>query len=472
MSKAYRRSLCWIRRDLRLHDHAALAAATAESDEVAVVFVFDTCILRELQDKDDRRLTFIHKSLEEIDRGLAKVNSALFVAHGDPVTEIPSLAERLGVEAVFTARDYEPYAVKRDAQVAEKLGESNLDFRTVKDSVIMEPDEVQTKSGTPFRVYSPYARAWRERFQEHRDAANHALAHYRFVQSKEHPLDSFSLQKLGFQETELWLEPGEKAAKKRLEHFEDRLADYKDQRNFPAKDATSGLSVHLRFGTVSVRECVRRALKAGALGNGWLGELIWRDFFQHVLHHFPHVVDHPFQEKYRHVHYPGTDEMFLKWCEGQTGYPIVDAAMRHFNETGWMHNRLRMVVASFLTKDLLVDYRKGEAYFARYLLDFDLASNNGNWQWAASTGCDAQPYFRIFNPITQSQKFDPEGTFIRAHLPVLAGLDGYAIHFPAGASEMELIAANVELGKTYPRPLVDHAEQREQAIALLARADG
>lgn len=468
MDKTFRRSLCWIRRDLRLHDHAALAAATAESEEVAVVFVFDTCILGHLPDKDDRRLTFIYKSLEEIDHGLSKVQSALFVAHGDPVVEIPKLANELGAEAVFTARDYEPYAATRDAEVAKKLEAAKREFRTVKDSVVLEPDEVCTKTGTPFRVYSPYARAWRANFQEHRDAANHSLGHYQFVHTKERPLHSLTLKKLGFEEATLWLEPGEKAAKKRLDHFEHLLGDYKEERNYPAKGATSGLSVHLRFGNVSVRECVRRAIKAGAKGQGWLGELIWRDFFQHVLHHFPHVVDEPFQERYKHVHYPGTDEMFKKWCEGQTGYPIVDAAMRHFNETGWMHNRLRMVVASFLTKDLLVDYRKGEAYFARYLLDFDLASNNGNWQWAASTGCDAQPYFRVFNPVTQSQKFDPDGAFIRAHVPELESLDNRSIHFPADA-KMDLLAAEIELGKTYPRPIVDHGEQREKAIALLAR---
>lgn len=473
MAKRFRKSLVWIRRDLRLHDHAALAAATEQSDGVAVVFVFDTQILTHLKDRDDRRLTFIHRSLEEVDEKLRRVGSALIVRHGDPAVEIPRLAAEWEADAVFTARDYEPSARERDATVAKTLGEKGVAFETSKDSVIFEGGELLTQGGGPFRVYTPYSKAWLRRFEPARDAAEHRVRHLALVPTADLPcpfsLEAFGLGKLGFESTPLWLEPGEKAAKKRLDAFESRLADYPDARNYPAQAATSGISAHLRFGTVSIRECVRRALAAGPAGHGWLRELIWRDFFQDVLFHHPHVVERPFREEYADIVYPGEDSHFEAWKEGRTGYPLVDAAMRHFNATGWMHNRLRMVCASFLTKDLLIDYRRGEGYFARYLLDFDLASNNGNWQWAASTGCDAQPYFRIFNPVSQSEKFDPEGVFIRQNVPELAELSNKAIHFPSAASAMELAAAGVKLGETYPEPVVDHAKQRERAIELLAR---
>jgi deoxyribodipyrimidine photo-lyase len=277
-----------------------------------------------------------------------------------------------------------------------------------------------------------------------------------------------TLADMGFEPSDLWLEPGEDAARRQAREFMTRIGRYKDERDFPARPGVSALSVHLRFGTVSIRELVRLALEHEGEGSEkWVNELIWREFYQSILYHFPQVVERTFQEQYEELEYPGTKEDFDRWCDGQTGYPIVDAAMRCLRETGYMHNRLRMVAASFLTKDLLVDYRWGEAHFARLLLDFELASNNGGWQWAAGTGADPQPYFRIFNPMLQSKKFDPDGAFIRRWVPELSELEGAALHEPWLAPAMELAAAGVELGKSYPAPIVDHYQQRERAIRLL-----
>jgi len=473
MPKPFKRALCWIRRDLRLSDHTALAAATEQAEATAVVFVFDTNILDALEDRDDKRLTFIHRSLRELDEKLRACGSILLTGKGDPRTIVPSLARKLEVDAVFTARDYEPYAKERDAAVHQALAKHGIALRTEKDSVIFEGGEVLSGAGQPFRVFSPYARAWRKRFDARRDAAEHAPDLKAILpESVLAPFASpWSMHDIGFAESELWLDAGEEAGHERLQSFGTKIGGYDEARNFPSQEGTSGLSVHFRFGTISVREAVRRALEHGSEGaDKWLNELIWRDFYQDVLHHHPHVVELPFQAQYGKLRYPGKDAHFEAWRDGQTGYPLVDAAMRCLNQTGWMHNRLRMVVASFLTKDLLVDYRKGEAHFARRLLDFDLASNNGGWQWAASTGSDPQPYFRIFNPITQSQKFDADGEFIRAYVPELRELTGRAIHFPSVATPMELKAAGVELGVDYPLPIVDHAEQRQRAIDLLASA--
>lgn len=465
MPKRFARAICWIRRDLRLEDHRALELATESADEVVVAFVFDTVILDQLQDRDDRRVTFIYRSLKELDEKLRAKGSQLVVLHGDPLEEISALAERLKADAVVTARDFDSYAIRRDAQVKEKVKE----FLAVKDSVIFEAGEIFSQSGGPFRTYTPYARVWRNRFQPEEEARPDLTALANEETLKTEPTLP-PLKTLGFEENDLWLEPGETAAQARLAEFSDKIPNYAEARDFPAVDATSGLSVHLRFGTISIRACVRKALEYGIDGDKWLAELIWRDFYQDILAHHPQVVEEPFQSQYKNLQYPGADEEWKAWCQGQTGYPIVDAAMRCFNATGWMHNRLRMVVASFLTKDLLVDYRQGEAYFARYLLDFDLASNNGGWQWAASVGCDAQPYFRIFNPILQSKKFDPEGVFIRRWLPELAELSNEAIHWPHDLKPFELLEAGVDLGLTYPHPIVDHALQRDRAIKLLESA--
>ncbi len=473
MPSRVRRALCWIRRDLRLSDHAALAHATSIAEEVAVAFVFDPNILDALEDRDDRRVTFIHRSLQELDRKLHERGSALVVRRGDPLSEIPGLARELGADCVVTARDYEPYARQRDEAVRKLLADQGTDFTTVKDSVVMEPGQVLTQDGGTYRVYTPYSKMWRAHFSPARDAADHAPDLTKLVpkESIAGASRAWSLEDLGFDEGKLWLEPGEDAALQALSEFSTRAAAYGEKRDFPAGKHTSALSVHFRFGTISIREAVRTALELGSKGaDKWLAELIWREFYQDVLFHNPQVVDTTFNPQYAGIEYPGTEEHFRAWCEGRTGYPLVDAAMRCLNQTGWMHNRLRMVVASFLTKDLLVDYRQGEAYFARKLLDFELASNNGGWQWAASVGADAQPYFRIFNPILQSLKFDPDGEFIREWVPELRDLKGKGIHWPLDASSFELLEAGVELGKDYPWPIVHHDLQRPKAIALLESA--
>lgn len=452
-----KRALVWLRRDLRLHDHSALAAATREADEVAVAFVFDRVILDVLKDREDRRVTFIHQSLREVDRQLRERGSKLVVLQGDPVEEIPALAEKIGAEAVFAARDHEPYALKRDGQVG-----SALDLRLTKDQVILEATELKQV----YKVFTPFFKAWQAALRPDIDLVEREPNLEKLISAQKLPENAWGFEDIGFEPCDLWLEAGETAAKKRLKDFSSKLAVYGTERDFPALGATSGLSVHLRFGTISIRECARLALAAGTTGHKWLSELVWREFYQALLENFPHVVEETFQPQYRDMEWPGDPAHFAPWCEGLTGYPLVDAAMRCFNRTGWMHNRLRMVVASFLTKDLLLDYKWGEEYFARILLDFDLASNNGGWQWAASVGCDAQPYFRIFNPVLQSLKFDPDGSFIQEWLPELKELRGKAIHAPWEASDFELLEAGIELGKTYPRPIVDHQVQKDLALKM------
>ncbi len=469
----YARSICWLRRDLRLSDHVPLAEACADSGQVVVAFVFDVTILSRLADRRDRRVTFIHRSLEELDRELRARGSLLVVRHGDPRVEIPALAEELGAEAVYAGEDYEPAARERDHAVADLLRRAGRDFHPCKDQVIFGGTEVLSSAGTPFRIFTPYKRAWLARLA----SADHPVspvAEHRPELDRLAPAAGlagacapWTMERIGFQPATLWLEPGADGAARRLERFLPKLDDYADRRDFPAADGTSGLSVHLRFGTISIRRLVRAVLKHPSAGaQSWLAELVWREFYQMILDRFPHVVERAFLPKYDRILWPGREEHFAAWREGRTGYPIVDAAMRHFNETGWMHNRLRMVAASFLVKDLLIDWRLGEAYFADGLLDYELASNNGGWQWSASTGCDAQPWFRIFNPVSQSRKFDPEGRFIRSVLPELGRLSDRSIHWPAEATPIELAAAGVRLGAEYPEPIVDHAAQREKALKL------
>lgn len=460
-AKKYPQSLCWIRRDLRLSDHRALSEATRNSEKVGVVFVFDSTILDQLADRDDRRVSFIHQSLQELDEKLQAQGSKLIVLQGDPVKLIPQLAIRWKAQAVFTNRDYEPQAKDRDLSVENALQKNRIAFHSFKDQVIFERREILSGSGTPFRVFTPYKNTWLKRLHEDLDEIQEQtpdLSKLAARKTLEPWLQPWELRDLGFQKSTLWLEPGESAAHSRLKNFMRRIENYANQRDFPAADGTSGLSVHLRFGTLSIRHLVRAALSAPSKGSDtWLSELVWRDFYQMILDQFSHVVGHAFKQEYDAISWPGSEKHFELWCQGLTGYPLVDAAMRHFNATGWMHNRLRMIVASFLTKDLLVDWRKGEAYFARKLLDFDLAANNGGWQWSASTGCDAQPYFRIFNPITQSEKFDAEGEFIRSQIPELRGLSSKDIHFPQG------------LARNYPEPIVDHSQQREKALQLFGK---
>jgi deoxyribodipyrimidine photo-lyase len=422
------KTLCWIRRDLRLHDHAALSHALS-AGETTLVFVFDTHILDKLKNKSDKRVTFIMQSLQEIEKKLQTKGSSLIIRYGKPEEEIPKLCEELKIDKVFANRDYEPYAKKRDALIAKKVN-----FETFKDSVFFEKHEVVTGSGTVYKVFTPYKNKWLEHFEKNDKIVSNyecPLKNLRKFENKQSVLNFDWYKKIGFVEDKPLLHGGTSEALKRLKKFDDVISEYTEARNFPAIDGTSNLSVYIRFGNLSVRDMIRAAISRRSDGaSTWLSEIIWRDFYHMILDTHPYVEKESFKRNYDEIKWLGKEEDFQAWCEGRTGFPIVDAAMRCLNETGMMHNRLRMIVASFLCKILLIDWRKGERYFAEHLLDYDLAANNGGWQWSSSSGCDAQPYFRIFNPYTQSEKFDSEGVFIRQWVPELAHASKKEVHRP------------------------------------------
>ncbi|RYF00406.1 MAG: deoxyribodipyrimidine photo-lyase [Oxalobacteraceae bacterium] len=474
-----RNSLVWFRRDLRLDDHAALHHALLSRRQVVGVFVFDTDLLDGLP-ADDRRVQFIYDSVRELDDRLRTSGGYLIVRHGRAAQEIAALAAELDVESVYANHDYEPQASARDGDVADALRQAGRSLQTFKDQVVFEKDEVLTLAGGPFSVFTPYKNAWLKRLaaQPEAMAPFETLPHLDALAPRpaHHALPS--LADLGFRPSATPIDaPGMRGAERTLAAFAGRLARYDTERDFPARDATSRLSVHLRFGTLSIRALVRmlRArIEDGSGGPGapvWLSELIWREFYMTILARNPRVTTQSFKLAFDAVRWeegPQADALFAAWCEGRTGYPLVDAAMHQLNQTGWMHNRLRMVTASFLSKDLGIDWRWGERYFARQLNDYDLSANNGGWQWASSSGCDAQPYFRIFNPVTQSRKFDPEGKFILRYLPQLQGLPDAAVHAPWTARPVELEAAGLVLGRDYPLPVVDHESAREQTLARYA----
>lgn len=468
---AYTTALVWLRRDLRLHDHAALYHALKSASKVIPVFIFDRAILDGLP-RADRRVEFIWESVAALKAELQAMGCDLLVRHAVAAHEMPRLATELGAQAVYTNHDYEPAAITRDADVAGALAAQGIALHTFKDQVVFEKDEVLTAAGKFFSVFTPYKNAWLKKLAPFYLRA-YPIALYRSALAQRAPEPMPTLASLGFERTnlaELGVRGGPAGGEVLFDDFLDRIDRYHDARDFPAVKGVSYLSVHLRFGTVSIRELAAQADARGTAGSAtWLSELIWRDFYHQVLWHRPDVVGHAFKPEYDALPFPNDEALFTAWCEGRTGYPLVDAAMRQLNRTGYMHNRLRMVAASFLVKDLLVDWRWGERYFAEQLIDFDLAANNGGWQWAASTGCDAQPYFRIFNPVSQSQKFDAEGKFIRRYVPELAKLPTDALHAPWLAKPIELAGAGLRLGVDYPEPVVDHAVQREKALALFKR---
>ncbi|MFZ4285951.1 cryptochrome/photolyase family protein [Variovorax sp. HJSM1_2] len=489
--KKYATGLVWFRRDLRSFDHAALYHALKSCRQVHCVFVFDQDILAPLLAQGieaDRRVEFILACVAELDGALHKLGqqagvaggpTGLIVRHASAREAIPALAQELHAQAVFANHDYEPDSQTRDAMVRGALAHVGISFLTSKDQVIFERDELLTQQGRPYGVFTPYKNAWLRKlnafYLKPYPVARYAASLASLPQPQP-PLPS--LQTLGFVPSNLSSLPvptGASGGAQLWEAFFERIDRYQATRDFPAVKGPSYLSVHLRFGTVSIRQLAAGAHQLALQGfQGaavWLSELVWRDFYFQILHHFPHVEHKAFKPEYDAIkweHGAHAKALFAAWCEGRTGYPLVDAAMAQINQSGYMHNRLRMVAASFLIKDLGIDWRWGEMYFARHLIDFDLSANNGGWQWAASSGCDAQPYFRIFNPVSQSQKFDPEGKFIRRYLPQLAALPTAALHAPWTAAPEVLHAAGVRLGENYPRPIIAHDLAREATLLRYA----
>jgi deoxyribodipyrimidine photo-lyase len=425
-------SLCWFRRDLRVEDQTALFYALQQEEQVLPLFIFDRHILDALEDKTDARVTFIYQQITSLKAFFEKHGSSMLVKYGHPEQIFQELVQEFEVQTVYTNRDYEPYAQSRDGQVEALLGKKNIHFLTFKDQVIFEPGEILNGSGEFYKVFTPFSRNWLEKFRQTRvQPLPEANWKNLFPCS---PLPFITLSEMGFEASTLEIPSTQ---------VEDGiLKEYEAQRNFPAVRGTSRLGIHLRFGTLSIRSL---ALKAASLNATYLNELIWREFYMMILGNAPQVVDRAFKPQYDHIPWRTNEEDFQAWCEGRTGYPIVDAGMRELNATGFMHNRVRMIVASFLTKHLLIDWRWGEAYFAKKLLDFELASNNGGWQWAAGTGTDAQPYFRVFNPDSQTEKFDKDLRYIKKWVP--------------------------ELGtSSYPQPIVEHKFARNRAIETYKKA--
>ncbi len=423
----------WFRRDFRWEDNTALFKAVSGDIPVLPLFIFDRNILDKLEDKADKRVDFIHQQVSRLKADLEAKGSSMMVRYGKPLAIWKELVAEYDIETVYTNRDYEPYAQARDKAVYEFLKEKGIAFKGSKDHVIFEKEEVLKNDGKPYTVFTPYSRKWKARYESEPPIwSGDALEEGHFYKTK--PLPFPSLQEMGFVATNTEFPP--------TTVQEELLRKYGELRDFPALAATSKLSVHFRFGTISIR---KMAIQGAKYSTSWLNELIWRDFYQMILYHFPHVVENAFRAKYERIPWRTSEEDFQKWCDGMTGYPMVDAGMRELNETGLMHNRVRMVVASFLTKHLLLDWRWGEAYFARKLLDFELASNNGGWQWASGSGCDAAPYFRVFNPTTQLTKFDKELKYVKKWVP--------------------------EYGTAaYPPPMVDHKEARLRAIDTYKKA--
>ena len=461
-------ALVWFRRDLRDFDHAALHAALTAHDSAHCAFVFDTEILDALP-RRDRRVEFILESVRQLKAALESRGGGLHALHGRAREEIPRLARRLGVAAVYANRDYEPQAIERDADVERVLAEAGIAWHSRKDHVVFEHGEVLTGSGSVFSVFTPYKNAWLKKLTPF------------FV--RPYPVEKYvsrlapgsstmpSLENLGFGRTGLTVKAGMAGGRELFADFKRRIAGYAERRDYPALKGPSYLSVHLRFGTVSIRELAGHAWKQGNEGAAvWLSELAWRDFYFMVLAVRPDVVDGAFKREFNALKFDRNEPTWLAWCRGATGYPLVDAAMRQLNSTGYMHNRLRMVTASFLVKDLGIDWRRGERYFAEQLNDYDLAANNGGWQWAASTGCDAQPYFRIFNPVTQSERFDAEGRFIRKYVPELERVDGKFVHAPWRMDADEQARTGCVIGRDYPAPVVDHDAARKRTLERYAAA--
>jgi deoxyribodipyrimidine photo-lyase len=439
INKVGKVNIFWFRRDLRLHDNRGLFESLNGNLDVIPVFIFDTHILNELEEKDDARVSFIHAEISKIKAQLQDLGSDLLVYYGKADEVWARILEDIQVDTIYTNRDYEPYARKRDSAVltmAEQRGVAMLQF---KDHVIFEEKEVVKNDGDPYVVFTPYKKQWMKQLASATESDSlvdsQHLKHYpselfqaKFASRK--PKEMIALSEMGFEKSSIPIPDRE--VKQGI------IREYGKKRNFPAENGTSRLGIHYRFGTISIREKAKRSI---GLSETYLNELIWRDFYAQILANYPHVADGPFRQKYEGIEWRNNEEEFHRWCEGTTGYPIVDAGMRELNTTGYMHNRVRMITASFLTKHLLINWQWGEAYFAKKLLDFDLASNNGGWQWAAGCGTDAAPYFRIFNPYTQATKFDKDRRYIKKWVP-----------------EVDTDA--------YPEPIVEHKFARERCLRV------
>jgi deoxyribodipyrimidine photo-lyase len=426
-------SIFWFRRDLRLEDNAALFHALKENKNILPVFIFDTDILNKLVNKEDRRVEFILLALKKLQEELAALESSLLILHGKPLDVFKDLIVKYKIANVYSNHDYEPDAVLRDQNIAEFLKKKKIGFHLFKDQVIFEKHEVTKDDGLPYTVFTPYMRKWKSRLNGSSLQSYPTEKYYNnFIKTK--PFPSVTLKDIGFKPTGIrFCEPSLR---------EDLIRNYQYTRDFPSAEGTSRLSIHLRFGTVSIRKLVSKAV---ALNEQWLNELIWREFYMMILFHFPYAAKGAFKKQYDKIPWRNNEREFEAWCKGETGYPIVDAGMRELNTTGFMHNRVRMITASFLVKHLLIDWRWGEAYFAEKLNDFDLAANNGGWQWAAGSGCDAAPYFRVFNPYEQTKRFDPEFKYIRKWIPEFEEL-------------------------SYPQPIIDHKLARERVLSVYKKS--
>ncbi|HEY1040893.1 MAG TPA: deoxyribodipyrimidine photo-lyase [Bacteroidia bacterium] len=428
-------TIFWFRRDLRLDDNAGLYRALSQNMQVQPLFIFDTDILDKLDNRKDKRVDYIHKTISKLHLELNELGLNMWVEIGKPLEVYKQLLKQHNISAVYTNHDYEPAAIARDKDIEALLKKSKIEFRSFKDQCVFERDEVMKDDGTPYTIFTPYSRKWKQKLNEFYTSSYPCKKHYLNF-NKEKKKEIPTLEQIGFEMTDIRIEPP-KADK-------DLITHYKENRDFPSLKGTSRLSMHLRFGTISIRKLLRWALP---LNEQYVNELIWRDFYMMILYHFPQVEHKCFKPDYEHIEWRNNEKEFECWCKGQTGYPIVDAGMRELNATGFMHNRVRMIVASFLTKHLLIDYRWGEAYFAGKLNDFDLSANSGGWQWAAGCGCDAAPYFRVFNPHEQTKKFDPDFAYIRKWVPEFEEL-------------------------SYPAPIVDHKFARERALAAYKKALG
>ncbi len=426
-------AIFWFRRDLRINDNAGLYHALKENPCVLPLFIFDSEILEKLEDKQDKRIEFIHHNLEKLQVQLAELQSSMLVLSGKPIDVFNNIIKKYNIQKVITNHDYEPYANTRDKEIAAFLNSQGIEFQTYKDQVIFEKNEVVKDDNKPYTVFTPYMRKWKSKLSPFYLKQYPTQKYYNhFIKTSAFTIPT--LIEIGFTSSGS-LFPSNIVNPQIIKN-------YKEQRDFPSVNGTSKLSIHLRFGTISIRELVRHAQN---INETWLNELIWREFYMMILHHFPQVTHNAFKPKYDFIPWSNNEQHFKLWCEGKTGYPIVDAGMRELNQTGFMHNRVRMITASFLTKHLLIDWRWGEAYFAKKLLDFELSSNNGGWQWSASSGCDAAPYFRVFNPYEQTKKFDPKLIYIKRWIPEYDEL-------------------------TYINPIIEHKFARERVLRTYKEA--